>query len=226
MLKDATHYHVRRLSVIHVLLSSVDPGVPALRHWATPHAAIAFVYFTSNQGSELARLKNVDFAAYSGVPFRNMSRSRPTHSYPEGAHFGACRISKLHPAVAKLPRPERVASAADINAWKSIANCKSDPSRVKGAVLECVAPFAFFLAFYSHSAYRLQLVVGSCHLQSEQSRATILLRCLGAFRLRQTSSFHQAQQGCVRQPRPRCLVLSHVGLVGCLGVHGSLSANF
>jgi hypothetical protein len=46
-----------------------------------------------------------------------------------------------------MPRRERVASAADLNGRESIANFKSDPSCVKVAILERVAPFAFFLAF-------------------------------------------------------------------------------
>jgi hypothetical protein len=47
--------------------------------------------------------------------------------------FGTCRVPRLHPPGAKLPRRKCVASVANINALESIANFESDLSRVKVA---------------------------------------------------------------------------------------------
>lgn len=60
---------------------------------------------------------------------------------------------------AKLPRGGRIVSAADLNGRESIVNFTPDPSRVKVTILERVAPFGFFPAFYLHSANNCSCVV-------------------------------------------------------------------
>ena len=60
-------------------------------------------------------------------------------------------------------------SAADLNGRESIVNFTPDPSRVKVTILERVAPFGFFPAFYLHSANNCSCVVELWHLQCEQA---------------------------------------------------------